>query len=87
MKVRRLTNPHAQQYDRERARTPRRRQRRRLIADKWRKENPAGYRAQNAVNNAIRDGKIIKGPCAMCGTTRNIHGHHKDYTQPLKVVC
>jgi hypothetical protein len=38
------------------------------------------------VNNAIRDGKIIKGPCAICGATKNVHGHHKDYTQPLKVV-
>jgi hypothetical protein len=85
-KVRRLTDPSVQQRDRERAKTPQRRQHARSNADRWRKENPTGYRAHNAVSNAIRYGKMIKGPCALCGAAENVHGHHKDYTQPLKVV-
>jgi hypothetical protein len=53
---------------------------------KWRKDNPEKYRAQNAVSNAVRDGKLIKGPCAVCGATKRIHGHHEDYSKPLQVT-
>lgn len=34
---------------------------------------------------AIEDGKLIKGPCEVCGTTKNIETHHPDYYKPLKV--
>lgn len=86
MKIRRLTNPYVQQHERDRAKLPERKRYLRENADKWRKENPAGYRAHNAVNNAIRDKKMAKEPCALCGTTENVHGHHKDYTRPLEVT-
>ncbi len=86
MKVRRLTDPYVQQYDRDRAKTPARKRQGRMNVDRWRKENPVGYRAHNALNNAIRDGKITKQPCALCGAAECVHGHHKDYTRPLDVV-
>lgn len=35
---------------------------------------------------AIRSGDLRRGPCEKCGTTEHIHGHHTDYTQPLKVM-
>jgi hypothetical protein len=85
-KVRRLTNPYVQQYERERAKTPKRRSTMRENSDRWKQKNPAGYHAHNALNNAIRDGKLTKEPCALCGTTQHIHGHHKNYAEPLNVM-
>ncbi|HHX0886510.1 TPA: hypothetical protein ACU6E5_004295 [Pseudomonas aeruginosa] len=45
--------------------------------------------AHNALNNAIRDNKLIKPPCCTapdCFNTKNIQAHHPDYEQPLSVV-
>jgi hypothetical protein len=50
----------------------------------WRKDNPDGYKAQTAVGNAIRDGKLIKQPCQVC-RSEDVEGHHEDYSKPLEV--
>ena len=42
--------------------------------------------AHNILKCAIRRGEIIRGPCAVCGSTKNIHGHHEDYSKPLEVI-
>lgn len=86
MKVRALTNPRVQEYDRARAKTPERKELAKRNRVRWREEHPEAYRAQNAVNNAIRDGKLKKQPCSICGTEKRVHGHHKDYAKPLNVV-
>lgn len=49
----------------------------------WRKQNPEKYRAQTTVNNAIRDGKLVRQPCRVCG--EKAHAHHPDYSKPLEV--
>lgn len=36
------------------------------------------------VSNAIRDGRLIRGPCEMCGAEK-VQAHHDDYDKPLKV--
>ncbi len=46
---------------------------------------PAKTKAKNMVNNAVRDGKLFKEPCSVCGSTDRIHGHHDDYAKPLNV--
>ncbi len=86
VKMRRLTDPKVREYDRERAKTPARVKRAQSITQKWRKENPDAYRAQNAVNNALRDGKLSRKPCEICAATNGVHAHHKDYAKPLDVV-
>jgi hypothetical protein len=86
MKVRRLTDPYVQEYDRERAKTPARKEHSGRVAAQWRKDHPDAYRAQTAVGNAVRDKRLLKGLCAICGTDENVNGHHKDYTKPLDVV-
>lgn len=54
---------------------------------KWIATHPEERSAQNALNNAIRDGKIKKpSHCSVCGKGGRIHGHHDDYTRPLDVV-
>jgi hypothetical protein len=52
-----------------------------------RNANPAKYKAQTAVGNALRDGKIIRPEsCEVCGVAGEVHGHHADYSVPLGVV-
>lgn len=51
----------------------------------YRKKYPNKYRAQRAVNNAIRSGKMKKMPCEVCGSEDHVHGHHDDYRYPLNV--
>ncbi len=42
-------------------------------------------KAQVALNNAIRDGRLTKQPCHICGELE-VEGHHPDYSAPLDVV-
>lgn len=59
----------------------------------YRQSNPERYKAQNAVNNAVRDGKLVKPSrcqdCRKVFPSRQIHAHHADYMKPLEVrwVC
>lgn len=85
MKRRRLLDPAVQAADVARAKRPARKAVSRVTADMWRDKNPAGYKAQNAANNAIRDGRLKKEPCAICGGSK-VRGFHRDYSKPLDVV-
>lgn len=54
----------------------------------YRKRWPEKRKAQNAVNNAVRDGRLHKPDhCETCGTSdfRQLEGHHDDYSKPLDV--
>lgn len=51
----------------------------------WEERNAEKKRANCAVNNAIRDGRMIRKPCSVCGEP-NAQGHHEDYSKPLDVV-
>ncbi len=50
----------------------------------YRGNNPEKYAATNAVNNALRDGLLIKECCEACGVAE-VEGHHDDYNEPLKI--
>jgi hypothetical protein len=47
--------------------------------------NPIARKCVNAVNNAIRDGRLTKQPCEVCGNMDKVHAHHDDYSKPLAV--
>lgn len=48
---------------------------------------PEKRRAQIAVGNAIRDGKMCKPLfCTRCLSPGNVQAHHRDYSKPLDVV-
>ena len=49
-----------------------------------RKKYPNQYKAQTAVNNAIRDGRLQAKSCQVCGCEIT-HAHHDDYSKPLDV--
>lgn len=85
VKLRRLTEPSVRAYDRDRAKTPARKAHARRVTIRWRAEHPDAYRAQTAVGNALRDGKLLKKPCQVCGTDEDVHAHHDDYSKPLEV--
>jgi hypothetical protein len=54
----------------------------RLRTRKYRSKNPEKYRANCAVNNAIRDGVLVKPcKCERCESTTNIQGHHWSYLE------
>jgi hypothetical protein len=80
----RRNNDSVREYDRERAKTPKVKARIRENTIRWRKQNPDKYRAQTAIGNAVRDGKLKKQPCEICGSMR-AHAHHDDYAKPLEV--
>lgn len=46
--------------------------------------NPIKRAAHIAVGNAVRDGRLIKQPCEICGDEQ-VHAHHDDYAKPLEV--
>jgi hypothetical protein len=85
MKHRRLTNPLVQEYDRLRAKTPKRKEIAKRVRVQWRAAHPDAYKAHIAVGNAVRDGKLKKQPCAICGVGDHVHAHHQDYSKPLAV--
>jgi len=56
------------------------------LAQNWQAKNPEKRKAHIAVGNAVRDGTLKKpNRCEDCGENGLIHGHHEDYSQPLKV--
>lgn len=52
---------------------------------KEKKIKPQIYKARNALNNAVKSGKIIRNPCKKCGS-KKVDAHHPDYSKPLKVI-
>ena len=59
--------------------------RERVLAIKkaWAARNPEKRSAQVAVSNAIRDGRLERQPCEVCG--EKAQAHHDDYSKPLDV--
>lgn len=48
------------------------------------RRNPIQKKANQAVNNAIRDGRLTRQPCEVCGAQK-AQAHHEDYSKPLDV--
>jgi hypothetical protein len=72
------------EYERIRSRRPERRAKRIEYMRKLRKQNPDKAFAWNAVSNALRDGRIVRQPCEICGAVKT-QAHHADYSKPLDV--
>ena len=56
-------------------------------AKKYNRNNPHKCRAKEAVKRAIKSGKLVRGPCIVCGDS-NSQGHHESYLKEdrLKIV-
>lgn len=55
----------------------------------YRQRHREKHQARMAVYEAVRDGRMTRGPCEVCGTTEDVHGHHDDYSKRLEVrwIC
>lgn len=75
---------HYRQYERQRNQTPERR----LAAGEYQRvrrlRNPDKFKAWTMVNNAVRDGRLMREPCQNCGSVP-AQAHHDDYSKPLDV--
>lgn len=51
--------------------------------------HPEKVRARRTLGDKVRQGKIERKPCELCGSEDDVHGHHEDYDNPLEVnwVC
>lgn len=86
-----------QEYDRERGRTEKRKQKCRIYQKSHREETDAAKkawyqrnrhkrRANSLVGWAIKHGFLKVHPCSVCGSTEKVEGHHPDYSKPLEVI-
>lgn len=71
-------------YEKMRTTREDRRQRKHEYEQRSRANHPEKYAATGAVNNAIRDGRLERKPCEVCGCER-VEAHHDDYSKPLEV--
>jgi len=53
---------------------------------KYRRQHPNRAYAHQTLGNAIRDGRVQRQPCFICGIRENVQGHHYDYSKPLSVI-
>jgi len=58
--------------------------RRALRREALRRRDPVKRAANVAVSNALRDGRLVRQPCQVCGAPK-AEAHHDDYTKPLQV--
>lgn len=77
--------PHRKENNRKRSRRSRKNGNGLVNNEKYLSKFPKRRSAHIAVGNAIRDGKLIKQPCFVCGKVE-VEAHHPDYDQPLEVV-
>lgn len=50
----------------------------------WKERNRQKTDAHEAVNEAVRTGRLSRLPCEVCGKDKS-QGHHPDYSKPLEV--
>lgn len=59
-------------------------ERKKIYTARSRAAHPEKYKARTAVGNALRDGRLQRGPCEKCGAAK-VEAHHEDYSKPLEV--
>lgn len=72
------------EYERERSQRPERKLKALEYQRARRLRNPNKHRSRQKVSNAIRDGRLLKKPCEVCGNVK-VEAHHTDYRRPLYV--
>jgi hypothetical protein len=76
--------PHRVELREQYAATPAGRMRGNAAKVAYLDRNPVKRAAHQAVSNAVRDGRLIRQPCEVCGAEKT-QAHHDDYSKPLDV--
>jgi hypothetical protein len=71
-------------YDRMRQQTRERKNKKADYLIKHRAKHPEKNKARARVCRALREGKLTKEPCEICGCIK-AEAHHDDYSKPLSV--
>ena len=74
----------SRRYEKERNQRPERKAAKLEYQRRRRERGPGKDRCNQIVNNAIRDGRLIRKPCEKCGNPKS-EAHHDDYRSPLSV--
>ena len=77
----RLKMARIRREDREKKLPP---EKRAQVQKAHRHKYPERDRARRLLTIAVREGRVIRKPCEVCGSTDS-EGHHDDYSQPLQV--
>lgn len=78
-----LTREQRAAYERKRFADPDRKAKIAEYQKKRRARDPVKDKARSAVSNALRDGRLVRQGCEVCGD--KAQAHHDDYTKPLDV--
>lgn len=80
-----LVRPRILDYEKRRNQTPERKAAKKAYEAKVRAESPGRIKARHAVANAVRDRRLKRLPCSICGDPKS-EAHHSDYRRPLHVI-
>ena len=72
-------------YEKSRSSSQKRKDLNTTIVKQYRSKYPERYKANTALNNAVKTGKVIKTACFSCGNT-SVVAHHSSYALPLDVI-
>src|SRR5579859_6280733 len=81
---RKQRSEYYQEYEKMRSQQPHRKALAIRIHQEYKQKYPERRKAHEAVNNAVRDGRLIPQACCVCGAKGE--AHHPDYSHPLEVV-
>lgn len=79
-----IKKEYIREYERKRNQQPDRKLRESIRQKIRRAKNPRKYKAWQKVSNAIRDGRLIKQPCEICGELK-VEAHHPDHRSAFKI--
>jgi len=77
--------PKVLEYEKARFQSPERKAKLLKYQKDMRLRSPEKYKARTMLRNAIRDRRIIRMPCIICGDAKS-QAHHHDYSKPLDVT-
>jgi hypothetical protein len=75
---------YVREYDQWRQRLPSRRLKKQEYHKRHNRRYPEKAKARELAGNAVRDGRLAKKPCEVCGDPI-AQKHHSDYSKPLEV--